>query len=297
MGDVTEPVPSFVGLIAARKRKRMVRGRRRTEMSVQGLLMSVFPRGPCQSHPPSARPVDVVWHNWQSRRRKWQDPSEDGDWIHTSSHPIKGNFSRSAFRWIKGTAFGRGPSAHPSAGHPSSCHSLCAGGTLSLSLSHTHTHTHTHAHIPGTLMSTSVSYQADWWVWVQILFVKKVPPWCPREENWDSNCKYIGEGKIGSRSTKLSSSGSERVSPVIYLTLNVGPVPQILPPLQPDRLLAVFWCRTDCHPWRNHWCVWVIGLFCSVLAHQAWSSLSPTASSPEGGLWGPERQSEFPSVE
>ena len=290
MGDVTEPVPTFVGLIAARKRKRMVRGRRRTEMSMQGLLMSAFPRGPCQSHPPSARPVDVVWHDWQSRCRKWQDPSEDGDWIHTSSHPVKGNFSRSAFRWIKGTAFGRGPSAHPSAGHPSSCHCLCAGGTQ------THARPHTHTHTPCTLMSTSVSYQADWWVWVQILFVKK----CPhdvQERKTDSDCKYISEGKIGSRSTKLPSSGTERVSSIIYLNVNGGPVPQILPPLQPNRLLAIFWCRTDCHPWRNRWCVWVIGLFWSVLAHQAWSSLSTTASSPEGGHWGPERQGEFPSVE
>lgn len=103
----------------------MARERPMTEMSLQDLLMSAFPRGPCQSHRPSAGPVAVVWHNWQSRRRKWQDPSEDGDWIHTSSHPVKGNFSRSAFRWIKGTAFGRGPSAHPrQAVHPAAA--LCA---------------------------------------------------------------------------------------------------------------------------------------------------------------------------
>lgn len=103
----------------------MARERPMTEMSLQGLLMSAFPRGPCQSHRPSAGPVAVVGHNGQSQRRKWQDPSEDGDWIHTSSHPIKGNFSRSAFRWIKGTAFGRGPSAHPrQAVHPAAA--LCA---------------------------------------------------------------------------------------------------------------------------------------------------------------------------
>jgi hypothetical protein len=43
--------------------------------------------------------------------QKMTGPCEDGDWIHTSSHPTKGNFSRSAFRWIKGTGLGRGPSA------------------------------------------------------------------------------------------------------------------------------------------------------------------------------------------
>lgn len=173
---------NFCSFDCSQKKKRMVRERPMTEMSLQGLLMSAFPRGPCQSHPPSATPVDVIWHNWQSQRRKWQDPSEDGDWIHTSSHPIKGNFSRSSFRWIKGIAFGRGPSAHPSAGHPSSCHSLCAGGTQT----HTHTHTphtppNTHApppHPPHTcaphaLISASESFQAAWYVWVHIVFVKR----------------------------------------------------------------------------------------------------------------------------
>lgn len=145
-------------LVWLQPERKMTRERPMTEMSLQVLLMLVFPRGPCQSHCPSAGPVDVVWHNWQSQCRKWQDPSEDGDWIHTSSHPIKGNFSRSTFRWIKGTAFGRGPSAHPSAGRPSSCR-FCVQRELS----------------PQSLMSASEPFQAGWWVWVHIVFVKRCP--------------------------------------------------------------------------------------------------------------------------
>lgn len=68
-GDATEPVTAFAGLIAA-KEKNMARERPMTEMSFQGLLLSAFPGGPCQSHQPSAGPVDVVWHNWQSQCRK-----------------------------------------------------------------------------------------------------------------------------------------------------------------------------------------------------------------------------------
>ena len=121
--------------------------------------------------------------------------------------------------------------------HPAA--TVCVQGELRHTRVRAHTHTHTHTHTHCTLMSTSVSYQADWWVWVQILFVKK----CPhdvQERKTDSDCKYISEGKIGSRSTKLSSSGTERVSSIIYLNVNGGPVPQILPPLQPNRLLAIF---------------------------------------------------------
>ena len=41
-----------------------------------------------------------------------------------------------------------------------------------------------------------------------------------KRENWNSDCKYVGDGKIGSGRTKLFSS-------VIYLNVSVGPVHQV----------------------------------------------------------------------
>lgn len=138
--------------------------------------------------------------------QKMTGPSEDGDWIHTSSHPIKGNISRSVFRWIKGTVFGRGPSAHPSVGHLSSCCSLCAEGAQ--------THTQPHA-----LMSASEHLHAGRWGQMHIVFVKRWSLW---RKNWNSDCKFISDGKIGLRSTKLFSCGGGKFSSVIYLNAYMG---------------------------------------------------------------------------
>lgn len=71
---------------------------------------------------------------------------------------------------------------------------------------------------------------------------KKMPPRHPRGKNWNSDCHCIGKGKIvsggsGGWTTKLFSSGSERVSPVICLSMNVRPVH----PASTPSGHAIFW--------------------------------------------------------
>lgn len=48
-----------------------------------------------------------------------------------------------------------------------------------------------------------------------------------KRENGNSDCKYVGDGKIGSGRTKLFSSGRERFSSAIYLNVSAGPAHQV----------------------------------------------------------------------
>lgn len=144
-----------------------------------------------ENHVRPTSPVDGVWHNWQPWHRKWQDAwqdaREDGDWTHTSLHPIKSNFSRPGFRWMEGAEFGR-----------ALCVALCRASIQlpSSACLNSRDRECRHTQTP-TLTSTSeqaLSEQPGWFRSCS-LYLLKDGPWHPRRENWNYSYKSISNKK------------------------------------------------------------------------------------------------------